>query len=189
MTLYSVATAEQYQNYSDDRQRGYGNNPFGNFKDTSSTIKKTKSGPFPGDLEYYQLNVYKDATLKTRVGTANLTCQFNLNKNAFCNAKYQLQGGTLVGAGTIDFKTSSFAIAIVGGSGNYLGLRGELDAKPAAHRSQRLAFALSSAKAERRLGRVRGRRSQRRKTAAAAANQDVISVTCGWLPMVEPRRR
>jgi hypothetical protein len=143
LTLYSVATAEQYENYSDDRQRGYGNNPFGNFKDTTSTIKKTKSGPFPGDLEYFQLNVYTDAALKTRVGTANITCQFNLNKNAFCNAKYQLKGGTLVGAGAIDFKTSSFAIAIVGGSGKYLGLRGELDATPAAHRSQRLAFELS----------------------------------------------
>ncbi len=142
LTLYSVATAEQYENYSDDRQRGYGSNPFGNFKDTSSTIKRTKSGPFPGDLEYFQLTVYKDAALKTRVGTANITCQFNLNKNAFCNAKYQLQDGALVGAGTIDFKTSSFAIAIVGGSGKYQGLRGELDATPAAHRSQRLAFDL-----------------------------------------------
>src|SRR5437868_8891435 len=143
LTLYSVATAEQYENYSDDRQRGYGSNPFGNFKDTTSTIKKTKSGPFPGDLEYFQLTVYKDAALKTRVGTANITCQFNVNKNAFCNAEYQLNGGTLVGAGTIDFKTSSFAIAILGGSGKYLGLRGELAATPGARRSQRLAFELS----------------------------------------------
>src|SRR5438094_872046 len=63
LTLYSVATAEQYQNYSDDRQRGYGNNPFGNFKDTSSTTKRTKIGPFPGDLEYFELIVYKDAAL------------------------------------------------------------------------------------------------------------------------------
>jgi hypothetical protein len=143
LTLYSVATAEQYENYSDDRQRGYGKNPFGNFKDTSSTIKRTKSGPFPGDVEYFQLTVYKDATLKTRVGTANITCQFGVNKQAFCNAQYQLNNGVLVGAGAIDFNTSSFAIAIVGGSGKYQGLRGELDATPAAHRSQRLAFELN----------------------------------------------
>ncbi len=143
LTLYSVATAEQYQNYSDDRQRGYGNNPFGNFKDTTSTIKRTKSSPFPGDLEYFALVVYKDAALKKRVGTASITCQFGVNKQAFCNAQYQLNNGVLVGAGAIDFKTSSFAIAIVGGSGKYQGLRGELDATPAAHRSQRLAFELS----------------------------------------------
>ena len=76
LTLYSVATAAQYQNYSDDRQRGYGNNPFGNFKDTSATTKRTKSGPFPGDLEYFELIVYRDADLKTRTGTATITCQF-----------------------------------------------------------------------------------------------------------------
>lgn len=143
LTLYSVATAEQYQNYSDDRQRGYGHNPFGNFKDTTPTIKKTQVGPFPGDLEYFSLIVYKDAALKTRVGTANVTCQFNVNKQAFCNTEYRLNDGVLVGAGAIDFKSSSFAIAVVGGSGKYQALRGTLHATPAAHRSQRLAFELS----------------------------------------------
>jgi hypothetical protein len=142
LMLYSVATAEQYENYSDDRQRGYGNNPFGNFKDTSARIKRTKSGPFSGDRKYYQLIVYKDAALKKRVGTSSITCHFNLDKQAFCNALYQLETGVLVGAGAIDFKTSSFAIAVVGGSGKYFGLRGELDATPAAHRSQRLVFKL-----------------------------------------------
>ncbi len=139
-TFYSVATSEQYENYSDDRQRGYGNNPFGNFKDTSSTIKRTKNGPFPGDIEYFELNVYKDAALKKRTGTATITCQFNLNKRAFCNATYELNQGTLSAAGLVDFKTSSFAIAVTGGSGAYEGFRGELDAVPAAHRAQRLSF-------------------------------------------------
>jgi hypothetical protein len=143
LTLYSVATAEQYANYSDDRQRGYGNNPFGNFKDTTSTIKKTKVGPFPGDLEYFELTIYKDAALKARVGTASITCQFNQNKLSFCDASYQLNNGTLLGTGPINFKSSSFAIAIVGGSGKYQDLRGELDGAPAAHRAQRLTFELS----------------------------------------------
>jgi hypothetical protein len=31
LTLYSVASAEQFLNHMDDRQRGHGNNPFGNF--------------------------------------------------------------------------------------------------------------------------------------------------------------
>jgi allene oxide cyclase-like protein len=141
-TLYSVPTAEQYNNYSDDRQRGYGNNPFGNFKDTTSKIKRTKTGPFPGDLEYFELAVFKDAQLKKRIGTATVTCQFSVKKLAFCNAHYQLNDGELVGAGLIDFKIPNFAIAIVGGTGKYDGLRGELDATPAAHRSQQLAFEL-----------------------------------------------
>ena len=41
LTLYSVATAEQYENYSDDRQRGSGNNPFGNYKAPTATTKAT----------------------------------------------------------------------------------------------------------------------------------------------------
>ena len=143
LTLYSVATAEQDANYSDDRQRGYGNNPFGDFKDTTSTVKKTKVGPFPGDLVYFEETVYKDAALKMRVGTASVTCQFNQNKLSFCDANYLLHDGTLLGTGPIDFKSSSFAIAIVGGSGKYQDLRGELDAAPAAHRAQRLIFELS----------------------------------------------
>ena len=143
LTLYSVASAEQYANYSDDRQRGYGNNPFGNFKDTTATVKKTKVGAVPGDLEYFELTIYKDAALKTRVGTASITCQFNQNKLSFCDANYALDNGTLLGTGPIDFNSSSFAIAIVGGSGRYQDLRGELDGAPAAHRAQRLTFLLS----------------------------------------------
>jgi len=143
VTLFTVAQSEQYANYSDDRQRGYGSNPFGNFKDTTATIKKTKTGPFAGDLEYFQLTIYKDAALKTRVGTAEITCQFNLNKNAFCDATYQLSDGTLIGAGTVDFKTSSFVLAVTGGTGRYQGVRGDLESTPAAHRAQRVAFDLA----------------------------------------------
>ncbi len=143
LTLYTVAQSEQYANYSDDRQRGYGNNPFGNFKDTTATIKRTKAGPFPGDLEYFQLAVYRDARLKTKVGTAEITCQFNVNKNAFCDATYQLNDGTFVAAGTVDFKSSSFALPVTGGTGKYFGLRGDLESTPAAHRAQRVALDLS----------------------------------------------
>jgi len=143
LTLYTVAQAEQYANYSDDRQRGYGNNPFGNFKDTTATIKRSKAGPFPGDLEYFQLTIYKDAALKKPYGTAEITCQFNLNKNAFCDVTYQLSDGTLVGAGPVDFKTSSFDLAVVGGTGKFQDERGVLTSTPAARRSQRVAFDLS----------------------------------------------
>jgi hypothetical protein len=143
VTLYSVANGEQFLRYSDDRQRGYGNNPFGNFKDTHATINRHKNGPLPGDIDEFAFNVYIGADLKQRVGTAKITCQYNFNLHAFCDATYQLQNGTLVGAGQIDFNTSSFAIAITGGTGAYQGLRGELNSAPAPHRAQRLTIALS----------------------------------------------
>jgi hypothetical protein len=143
VTLYSVANGEQFLRYSDDRQRGYGNNPFGNFKDTNATINRHKNGALPGDIDQFAFDVYQGADLKHRIGTAKITCQYSFNLHAFCDATYQLQSGTLVGAGQIDFNTSSFAIAITGGTGAYEGLRGELDSTPATHRAQRLAFALS----------------------------------------------
>jgi hypothetical protein len=143
VTLYSVANGEQFLRYSDDRQRGYGNNPFGNFKDTHATINRHKNGALPGDIDQFEFNVYKGADLKQRIGTAKITCQYNFNLHAFCDATYQLQNGTLVGAGPIDFNTPGFAIAITGGTGAYQGLRGELDSTPAAHRAQRLRITLS----------------------------------------------
>ena len=143
LTVYSVANAEQFLRYSDDRQRGYGNNPFGNFKDTTATVNRHKNGPLPGDIDDFQFSVYKAANLKQRIGTARITCQYNFNLHAFCDATYLLTDGTLAGAGSIDFKAASFTISITGGSGKYVGRRGELRSTPAAHRAQRLVFDLT----------------------------------------------
>jgi hypothetical protein len=144
MMLYSVATGEQFLRYSDDRQRGYGNNPFGNFKDTKAQINRHKNGPLPGDIDDFEFNVFTGADLKHRVGTAKITCQYNFNLLAFCDATYELGNGTILGAGQIDFKTSSFKIAVTGGTGAYQGRTGELDSTPATNRAQRLAITLTS---------------------------------------------
>ena len=59
LTLYSVGVAEQFLNHSDDRARGEGNNPFGNFTDVTAVAQATGNGPFPlGDQAIYQFDVY-----------------------------------------------------------------------------------------------------------------------------------
>lgn len=142
MTLYSVVTAEQFLNYKDDRQRGVGSNPFGNFKDVTASTKPNSKGAHPGDVDMFKFAVYRNAALNERAGTAVFTCKYGFNKLAFCNASYELSDGILVGAGAVDFSKASFALAITGGSGKYGALRGDMASAPATRHSQRLLFVL-----------------------------------------------
>jgi len=144
LTLYSVATEEQFVNNADDRQRGKGNNPFGNFKDLTATTKEHGNGPFPGDEALFEFKVYASKDLKTTTGLAILTCQYNFNKHAFCDGTYQLSGGTLIAAGGLDFNAPSFTLAITGGTGKYRGRTGDLESSPGSYRfSQRLVITLN----------------------------------------------
>jgi hypothetical protein len=140
LTLYSVATSEQFINNADDRQRGQTHSAFGNFHDTSATSRERGNGPFPGDQAIYEFAVYGNAALKQSVGTGMFTCEYNFAKHAFCNALYSVKGGTLIGSGQVNFDSYSFAIAIVGGTGKYRGLRGEMQATQGPNHSQRLVF-------------------------------------------------
>lgn len=143
LTVYSVVTTAQFIDTKDDRRRGYGNNPFGNFNDLTPTTKQKNTRTLPGDFVLLKFNVSTNPTLKKRVGSAILTCTFSFNNHAFCSATYELDGGILTGAGSIDFSSSSFTIAITGGSGKYAGLRGDMQSTPAPRRAQRLVFRLS----------------------------------------------
>src|SRR5262249_28613625 len=58
LQLYSVTTAEQFLNHADDRARGYGDNPFGNFKAPTATTKERRGGPFPGDQALFKFDLY-----------------------------------------------------------------------------------------------------------------------------------
>ena len=93
LVLYSVAEQEQFINNADDRTRGGGNNPFGNNKDVTPTSNKATNGPFPGDEAIFSFNLYTSSSLRTRAGTAIFTCQYNYDKNAFCDAAFQLSNG------------------------------------------------------------------------------------------------
>jgi hypothetical protein len=143
MTIYSLATQEQFLNHKDDRSRGNGNNPFGNFKDTTTPTAQGAIGPFAGDRAIFTFKLFKGADLRTAVGSATFICQYSFAKNAFCNAAYVLSGGTLVGAGEFNFNASKFAIGIQGGTGRYRGQTGDLQASPSANHAQRLLFTLA----------------------------------------------
>jgi hypothetical protein len=140
--LYSVATTEQFLNNKDDRERGKGTNPFGNFHDASATTKQAK-GPFPGDEAYFKFAVYESPSLGKPIGDARFACHYNFNRDVYCDAVYELSRGTLVGGGAFSFDASSFTLVITGGSGTYQGLRGDVKTEPATKRAaQRLSFTL-----------------------------------------------
>ena len=140
LTLYSVATEEQFVDNADDRQRIRGNNPFGNFKDTTATTKEKGNGPFPGDEALFKFNIFTDPKLKSSGGTAVFTCLYNFNKNAYCAVTYQLTAGTLIGAGAFNFNANTFSVAITGGTAKYRGETGEMDGVPGPNHAQRLTF-------------------------------------------------
>jgi hypothetical protein len=143
MTIYSIATQEQFLNHEDDRDRGKGNNPFGNFKDSTTATQEAGVGPFAGDRAVFTFRLYRDPSMRKEIGYATFICQYAFNKNAFCNASYQLAGGQLMGQGAFNFSASTFQLAIVGGTGQYRGLTGDMKALPAVKHTQRLSFALT----------------------------------------------
>jgi hypothetical protein len=142
LVIYSVATREQFLNHADDRARGKGNNPFGNFKDVTTNGQERSSGPLAGDRAVFAFELFKEPTLKNPIGSATLTCQYGFNRYAFCDAYYRLKGGQLVGEGAFSFDAPTFELVIVGGSDEYLGVTGDMKAAPAVRHTQRLEFRL-----------------------------------------------
>lgn len=140
LTIYSIATQEQFLNHKDDRSRGTGNNPFGNFKDTSTPSVQGGVGPFVGDRAIFTFKLFADAGLKRSIGSAIYACNYSFDKQSFCNADYILADGTLTGAGEFNFNASKFALAVTGGTGKYRSWTGDLFVSPAAGHSQRVLF-------------------------------------------------
>ncbi len=141
LTIYSLAQEEQFVNNADDRARGKGNNPFGKFNDVAPSSDKAAAGPFPGDEALFKFDLYSASNLKTRIGSAIFTCQYNFGKNAFCDATFHLKGGdSLIAAGQFNFNATKFALSVTGGTGRYQDLKGVLDETPSANHAQRLSF-------------------------------------------------
>jgi hypothetical protein len=126
--LYSVPSQQQYLNNADDRTRGEGNNPFGNYSSTAVPPPPNEElfGPFPGDEGEFAFNLYTGSDLKTSAGSAIFVCQYNFNEDSFCDASLQLHDGTLVGKGASNFNSSRLTLAITGGTGRYRGTKGNL---------------------------------------------------------------
>ncbi len=142
LVIYSVPTAEQFMNHQDDRARGLGNNPFGNFQDAQTPTKEAGTGPFAGDRAIFTFALYTDASLKKSVGSAIYICQYSFNKYALCETAYVLSGGTLVGDGSFNFNATTFAVAVTGGTGRFRSMTGDVEATPAKKHAQHLAFTL-----------------------------------------------
>jgi hypothetical protein len=142
LTLYSLATQEQFLNHQDDRTRGTGNNPFGNFKDTTTPTKEASGGPDPGDRSVVSFSLYSAPDLKRNVGSATFICEYGVGKNGVCEAAYVLKGGTLLGTGFFNFSASSFTIAIAGGTGSYRGAKGTIVTSPGKGHQQVLTLRL-----------------------------------------------
>jgi len=141
MTLYSVVVAEQFMNTQDDRQRGVGSNPFGNYKDTTPTTKPKTNRPFPGDYTLLSFRIFGDDGLKKRLGTATFTCQFAFEQRAICKATYELDAGVIHGVGIVDFTKPKFALVVTGGTGKYFGRKGDVMSAPVGSgKAQQLQF-------------------------------------------------
>lgn len=128
ISVYSAVEQTEFNNHSDDRARGRGSNPFGNFSQSQSATKEGSSGPFAGDRTIFTFKLFDGASGGSSVGSATLLCQYSFAKIGVCDASYVLNGGTLVGNGPIDFNAKSWSLAITGGTGKYRGRTGDVAA-------------------------------------------------------------
>jgi hypothetical protein len=143
-SFYTVATGVQYINTEDDRARGATNNPFDPATNRLLPHGGDKgNGPFPGDVAVYAFYLRPSPTSHKNLGTAAITCYFNYNGRALCQAYYKIKGkGTLTASGPINFKSSSFDLIVTGGTDSYLAAHGSLKAIPAAKGTQHVAVDL-----------------------------------------------
>jgi len=145
LTIYANATRAQFMDFSDDRTRGIAKNPFNANVDAllpQSEAKQKGGGPYPGDKAVYSFNLYRDAVLRKKIGSAVYVCSFNFNKRAYCSADYELTGGSMFAAGAADFSQKRFTLAVTGGTDKYLGASGQVSAVPAKKDAHRLSFLL-----------------------------------------------
>jgi hypothetical protein len=139
LTIYAVATHAQYTDHSDDRQRGNLANPFN--ADGGAFLGGGK-GSHVGDNALFSFKLYSDPGFKHPIGSASYSCTVTAGKMALCEADYELSTGALIATGPADFDSSSFTIAVSGGTGKYLGARGQVSSAPAAKNAHRLTFVL-----------------------------------------------
>ena len=129
---------------NDDEARGDVNNPFGTHDNAAATIvSEHANGPFAGDEALFSFTVYTNARLTKKGWVGGISRASTTSpKNAFCDASFQLDGGTVFCAGTLNFSATKFALAVTGGSGKYLRTKGDVQVSPLGKQAQRLVFVL-----------------------------------------------
>jgi hypothetical protein len=126
LTLYSRPTHAQYINVSDDRSRGEGKNPFGNYSGAAAPAPTNERlyGPEAGDLADYAFALFTGRNDRGSAGSAIFVCHYDLNEIGLCDAAFQMPSGTLIGKGAYSFEASQFTLNIIGGTGAYRGVKG-----------------------------------------------------------------
>jgi hypothetical protein len=145
IVLYAKVSRVQFVNHADDRQRGNLTNPFN--ADVRlpppPTANVGKKGARAGDNALFSFKLYSDAKLAKRVGSGVYSCTFNVAHQAICEADFELKDGTMFASGPADLDTGRFTLPVNGGTGAYLGARGEFISRPAARKdAHRLTFLL-----------------------------------------------
>jgi hypothetical protein len=139
LTIYAVANRAQYADHSDDRTRSVFHNPF----NVDSKIPNVKGkGPQAGDNALYSFKLYSDAAFKKRIGSAVYSCVINFAHRALCEADFQLNGDAMFASGPANFDSTRFTLAVSGGTGSYLGARGQVSSAPTVKNAHRLTFIL-----------------------------------------------
>jgi hypothetical protein len=137
LAIYAVATRAQFTDHSDDRKRGELNNPF-----NADTKLPKKVVTRAGDEALFSFKLYSDAAHKHQIGSASYSCTYNSAHKALCEADFELKNGAMFASGPADFDTTTFTLAVSGGSGSYVGARGQVSSAPAAKDAHRLTFLL-----------------------------------------------
>ena len=132
LDITAVPTERAFVNNADDRQRGKGNNPFGNYAAIDpATTSERLSGPFPGDEGLFSYRVTSVSGGVRTSGTAALACEYGFERSALCQASYSFGDGTLNATGSFRAGSRSFTLTVTGGTGAYLEARGVLRARVA----------------------------------------------------------
>ena len=145
LTVYALATRAQFTNHADDRQRGLASNPFNvDTKKIPNILKQNGKGKggHAGDRAIYAFKLFGDPAMKKRIGSAVYTCTFNFGNQAFCQASFQLNGGAIYASGPADFNSTALTLAVSGGTGAYLALRGQVSSAAHSSNAHRLTFLL-----------------------------------------------
>lgn len=145
LVFYARPTQVQFINHADDRARGDVTSPF----DPDAKLppppnaNNAKKGARAGDNALFRLKLYSDAKLTRSVGTVVYSCTFNFDQQATCDADIELASGGMIASGPADLQTGQFTLAVVGGTDDYLGARGQLTSAPAAKKNtSRIALEL-----------------------------------------------
>ena len=146
LVLYSVAERARFLDDSDDRLAGQpsrrsaailrslNGGPFhvpAALLHAARTARRVTDGPLPGDRALVSFRVFTNAGLETPAGSAVLTCQYGLDRNAYCDGAVDLEDGVrLTGSGTLNADANHYTLMVTSGYGRDGVGRGVLTASP-----------------------------------------------------------